>query len=350
MTSCLPLLRYTSILIPYVYRNLRVNGGLLDEVRVCLLPPLDDAETEVPNADAFRQRYPQQIQIIKPPLDRALMRKRGYWKHWMIAVWQCWFDLAAQEAVIVRIDDDVLFIEDGTVETLVEAVLFRTEYQIYSANVVNSNTIGFDRKDLLVTQGLLTQQQLTAMWHDGPDECRHSVLGAVEHYTLLTKLTGQDFLGDAGDVASYFANRTIPLERIQTLNTSALKDYHFDIFGLTDCPCKAPSGHRHKNHMTWDCSPKGYSRWTINFFAMLSRDMPKHKGELLNTLNEEPLFTVHLPEAKKLKSAIVGTGLVVHNAFRAQRHCSAFREPWLPYYRRLTDMYTATALGGDDRN
>lgn len=114
---------YVSILDCYLQRNLVRNGGLLDEVmwimhvnRTADIVYLHDLVDNVPEYTRH-EIYAQQEDALKPFRD-------GY-------------KLCKPNTYYVKIDDDVVFMEDNAIEAIIQRKIDHREYLIVSANVLN---------------------------------------------------------------------------------------------------------------------------------------------------------------------------------------------------------------------
>ena len=102
--------RYVTILMRYLERNLRVNGGVVDEVLLITHNRDDAVGAEGARAilDAAKARHP------------GVVRETPF----CAKPYGCAFDeiLTNPHAVYVKIDDDIIFIKDGSFEHLVYQV------------------------------------------------------------------------------------------------------------------------------------------------------------------------------------------------------------------------------------
>ena len=118
--------RYVSILWPYLERNLRVNGGIVDEV--LLITHQRDDEEGAAGARAILEaavtKYPGVVVAV--PFCRK--------------PYGCAFNeiLVDPNAVYTKIDDDIVFIKDGSFEHLVYQTLTNRDYTFFSGSVVNN--------------------------------------------------------------------------------------------------------------------------------------------------------------------------------------------------------------------
>ena len=102
--------RYMRILLPYLLRNLRQHGGIVDRIVMCMT-------TMVPQDRKYAATLTglPNVTLHEPPKDMLLMEQ---WLHF-------WNLLRTDaSAVYVKVDDDLLFIADGTIEWLIHEKLF----------------------------------------------------------------------------------------------------------------------------------------------------------------------------------------------------------------------------------
>ena len=111
--------RYVEVLWPYLARNLRVNGGVLDEV---LLACDGTCDASV-RAEAVAA-YPSFVRV-------ANVSHLPYTSVFSSI-------LTNDSALYIKLDDDIVFIKDGTFEHLAFNLLFNDDYAFYTANVVNN--------------------------------------------------------------------------------------------------------------------------------------------------------------------------------------------------------------------
>ena len=123
--------RYVSLLWRYLERNLRANMGIVDEVLLIT----KDRDGSVGSLGArrileqFTAQYPGVVREV-PFCPRA---------------YGCAFDeiMIDPHTVYIKIDDDIIFIKDGSFEHLVYQMLFNGgSYTLFSGSVVN-NPHGF---------------------------------------------------------------------------------------------------------------------------------------------------------------------------------------------------------------
>eukprot|EP00667_Euglena_gracilis_P009680 EG_transcript_9840 len=291
--------RYVKLLLPFLTRNLRRRGGLLDHVVVCLTTGDGDDRAYAAAAltgASFRR--------FEPPSDLPLMEQ---WLHF-------WNTLRTdRSAIYVKFDDDLVFVEDGAVEWLVYEKLRRPEFIVLSANVINHSQLPY----LHWRMGLLLGQ-FQYYGHVTPR------MAAVQHAAFLAAMEA----ADNGNV-SYAA---------------ALRRYHFGLWDQSVCLCDAPQlGAARLDHGLPFCNQRGHYRWSINMFIIEAADMVKPAQQ-----QDELFFSNYLPTiAGDRRTGVVGRAVAVHAMYHSQRAgISESREnkQWLARYQRLAERYCAAPL------
>lgn len=119
--------RYVSILVPYLERNLAVNGGVVDDVLLLVGAPGMDRDgpsvTTMDIINSLTSKYPGVMKAL--PMCKLK--------------WTCAYNayMTDKRTVYIKLDDDTVFIKDGTFEHLAYENLMSEDYLLYSANVVN---------------------------------------------------------------------------------------------------------------------------------------------------------------------------------------------------------------------
>lgn len=109
-------------------RNLKGNGGILDEV-------------------IFAVNTDDQDDLAY--LETLLTRQPEYSKHLPVGDYDArfwlgnWEAVSDRDAVYVKIDDDVVFVEDGTIESVVTRLVDNPHLFAVSANVVNNPALSW---------------------------------------------------------------------------------------------------------------------------------------------------------------------------------------------------------------
>ncbi len=109
-------------------RNLRENGGILDEVVFAINT---DDKDDLTYLDELLTTHPSYSKHV-PQGD--------YDSHWWFGNWEA---VSERDAVYVKIDDDVVFIEDDTISTIVKRLTNNPQYFAVSANVVNNPALSW---------------------------------------------------------------------------------------------------------------------------------------------------------------------------------------------------------------
>lgn len=114
---------YVSILDCYLQRNLVRNGGWLDEVMFIMhvnrtqdIVYLHDITDSVPEY-TLQEVYTEEEDVRKPFSEA--------------------YKLCKPDTLYVKIDDDVLFLEDNTIPSIIQRKIDHPEYLMVSANVLN---------------------------------------------------------------------------------------------------------------------------------------------------------------------------------------------------------------------
>jgi hypothetical protein len=118
--------RYVRLLWRYLERNLRVNMGVVDEVLLITKNRDDEA-----GANGARQVLTTAMETYPGIVKEVPFCPKAY---------GCAFDdiMTDPAAVYIKLDDDIIFIKDGSFEHLVYQTLFNKDYTFYSGSVVNN--------------------------------------------------------------------------------------------------------------------------------------------------------------------------------------------------------------------
>ncbi|KAL7747085.1 hypothetical protein RI367_007581 [Sorochytrium milnesiophthora] len=285
-----------SILNSYLERNLVSNGGLLHEVVFVTsgkTTPADEVYLEL-----ILAQHPQTY------------RKVSIVSHgWDFSSHYAWMD---PSRYYVKIDDDTVWIEDGTIEAMLEEKL-RDRYLFVSANVIN--------------HPLLSSYQ-------------HRMGMIVEYEPYRTDSTSQS---DSTIIKRPWRATGVPSDQVPN-------DWHGP-WWHGDCTwgswrCSAITHHnllhhaRHDNlsHYSYDVHDFHQddinARWSINFFILNSDDI---LGKVMGN-DDEQTIAVEMTKQTGRHSAAVGTNATVsHYAYFPQR-------PGLNAYTNVMDQYRDLAL------
>ena len=213
---------YVRILKCFLERNLRSAGGILDALWLIMFTK---KPSEIAMGEEWARQFPGEI-IAKRPIDtspadlgRAPLRNDT----------DAWERIVQDhpDHVFIRIDDDVLFVKDGTFERLVHHVLSRGSESIAVANTVNH------------CQFPALHQALGAWEPPGNQQAHYYgaswANGEMAHSQLVTF------------IERYWKDR--------------LAAYVFQEWDMNVCRCQ------HPQPLLGVCH-QGYYRWCINCFAI----------------------------------------------------------------------------------
>jgi hypothetical protein len=118
--------RYVRILWPYIERNLLANQGVVGEVLLITFSR-DSGDGEKEARDILEDavaKYPGVVKEVP----------------FCPAPYGCAFDKIMNEPdrVYIKLDDDIIFIKDGSFEHLALQVMTNKEYTFYTGSVVNN--------------------------------------------------------------------------------------------------------------------------------------------------------------------------------------------------------------------
>lgn len=120
---------YVSILDCYLQRNLVRNGGWLDEVMWVMRT---NKTSDIVYLDELTDRVPEYSQhhVFDEEQDEIKPPRKAY-------------KLCHPNTLYVKIDDDVLFMEDHAISKIIQRKIDNPNYLIVSANVVNQPTFSW---------------------------------------------------------------------------------------------------------------------------------------------------------------------------------------------------------------
>ncbi|ETR98228.1 hypothetical protein M419DRAFT_51868, partial [Trichoderma reesei RUT C-30] len=315
---------FVSILNHYLKRNLKENGGLLDEVIFAVKTDNRDDIGYVQELVASTPAYSQQTITTE--------QGKYNWSHWTGS----WSVVSEPESIYIKIDDDVIFFDDCTIPALVKRLLEDQQYFAVSANVVNGGAISGvhyhmgvyepywpevkcpPQDSTTTTTGSGSSKKST--WRlselpeyqgpiDGPPGFRidGSTPAPYQGHRWLHVSTSQ---GKAFD-PSLFPCSTLGLtvRGPNTTNWAAAAQAHYSL--LHHLETSNTSQYRFG---IWDFM---YERCSINFIAIRGRDIldafPFPIGD------DEEFLTRVRPKELGRRVVVDGAGLVAHFAFTEQR-------------------------------
>jgi hypothetical protein len=314
--------RYVRILWPYLKRNLRRNGGVIDHLLL-----LQANQTWYEGA------------VIKSSWDdgnRDLLAEMAAYDPEHIKYepfcegrFGCAYDevLTNKSQVYVKLDDDIVFVKDGSFEHLVLETVANDEYTFYLGNVVNNPH--------------------SAAVH----RFTGSYPGSSYHWSKLGR-TSPPFY-ESGRAPVWYYGLTIYEDMgapeheafVYNVAMNKLQVYAFDIWNMNGCRCA-------EKQDGFDlCDERGYYRWDPNAISWLYAKSSKFPHRLPNY--EIPFVTAGWASSiAPNRAGMVGESLFVHAASPGQRQSSygwgGSEKVLLPFWRELAAQYTSgsNAFGG----
>lgn len=283
---------YVRILWPYLRRNVRSRGGVLSQLWVVVFTH-DQADRAIAATWASECT---EVRIIEPDNHNRCGRNDS----------DVWNRLVQghRDAIFVRVDDDTVFVKDGTIEALVDHVLTEGPRSLAVANVVN-------------------HCQMPAL---------HQALGAWRAPAGVEPFHYYGSSWTRGELA------VAQLEAfLHNYHADALSRYSFAQWDLNACRCT-------RKQFMLDICHRGYYRWCINFFAVSGALLD---GKRLHAPDgrEESWISAYLPHDEEVphdsdqnvlgsaarsttnrpvRAVVLGESLVVHFAYGSQRECPSW--------------------------
>ncbi|KAI9804742.1 MAG: hypothetical protein M1825_001110 [Sarcosagium campestre] len=303
--------RFVSILDCYLKRNLAVNGGILDEVQ-------------------FIRRTQDKEDLAY--LDELLASSSSYGLANVTDVERIedyastWDNLQLdKETIYIKIDDDVIFIEDNTLESMVKVRVEHPEYLAVSANSINNPALSWVHWHLGAIRPYLPEMK-------PPDESRADDLDWNRRKSWraseLPTWQGPDdhFIDFKSDFPAPFnGHRWLPLRKTTNDDNTPVNVDTYDKAGpgwnfWTIAAQELYSFlenlendelYRYKFDV-WDYK---YDRLSINLIAIMGKDVIANRPF---PSDDEQYLTVELPKILGRHSVVAGQGTSVHYSFRAQ--------------------------------
>lgn len=274
--------RYVSMLWQYLERNLRSHHGIVD--KVVLVTKSRDQNQE---GAAGSKRIVQAAKAKYPDVVTEYEMCPDYYG--------CAFDqfLTDSNTVYVKIDDDIIFIKDGSIEALVWQVLFNEEYSLFSGSVVNNP------HSYAVHKMVGAMPPVLYHWRDAspsqPPFVPRNGSGLFYY--------GKNMFDSAGSRAheSFIYNAA----------AGRLDVYAYDVWNMNQCRCG-------KAQVALDMCSKGFYRWNVNVFAYLRNKTRLFERKM--PAFDEPVISMSWPAViPPHRVGMVGESLFVHYQVRGRR-------------------------------
>ncbi|MDR3414460.1 MAG: hypothetical protein P4L87_26440, partial [Formivibrio sp.] len=200
----------------------------------------------------------------------------------------CAFDqfMTDNNTVYVKLDDDIIFIKDGSIEHLVLAVLTNKDYSFYSGSVVNNP------HSYAVHQFIGAHPPVTYHWQHwsprSPPYVPYNVSGAFYY--------GKNMYDSAGSSAHEAF--------IYNVASNRLDVYGYGIWNQNECLCG-------KGQIGLYLCKDGFYRWNINVFAYLREGTLAYKNKIPGF--DEPAIGMGWPKVMPPnRVGMLGEALFVH--------------------------------------
>ena len=250
-----------SILLKYLEKNLKSNGGILDKI-------------------VFAVRT-DKIEDIRY-LDKYLKNKsKNEYKRFKIRVNQKYSEAYKHlddNDLVFKIDDDVVFISNGTFERMVEEYL-KNDLLILSANVVNHPILTYIHTKIGAILPFIEIKNYTYSKTENSKEFHDIITEKKKNSYMLNHQVG------AISHESFFAH----------YKNKNLKVYDFGL---------------------WDFHKFNYSRWSINF--ILFRGKYINKIHLSKLGSDEHIISIEIPKEHNKHAYALGSAIVSHFSYMKQ--------------------------------
>eukprot|EP00884_Botryococcus_braunii_P021796 jgi/Botrbrau1/82/Bobra.0022s0072.1 len=303
------------ILNSYLERNLVSAGGILHEVLLYLnTKTAEDIE------------FFKKIMACHPNVYSYTVTSEPN----MLTVYRS----LPRDRLFVKIDDDIVYIHEGTLEALVAAKLQRSELAVVSANVVNHPILSFVHSHLGALMPFAPAVQTREWCPPGHpfDNCTREGLrlppckAADCEWALIRGPDGAPAPLDnltvswIGERGCYWTDWRCAA----VAHNSFLRRWEEGSLATFDFP-------------SWDFSfPDFTAQWSINFFAFNSSFVPGPPPTNATEHSDEVILGIFEPLRQRRHCAAVGETLVVHFGYYPQN-------AWLELYTNLLQKYAHVA-------
>ena len=259
-----------SILFRYLDRNLKINGGILDKIVI-----------------AVRTNKEQDLSYLESYLKANKNSKCCYeTEHFPANVsYKILYKGLHDDDLVFKIDDDVVFISNGTFEKMLDEYLTKNHF-ILSANVVNHPQLSYAHARLRAILPFYEVKQF--VWEKSANSSE--------------EIDGTIAMGaDYGPMSEWWRNPRCAAIAHESLlyhaSNNNLNVYDFRI---------------------WDFNTVEYHRWSINFIVMWGRYLNKLYLSYPDMKSDEVTLTVLIPKQMKKHSIALGSALVAHFSYWSQ--------------------------------
>ncbi|KAI9683414.1 MAG: hypothetical protein M1829_005486 [Trizodia sp. TS-e1964] len=293
-----------SILDCYLQKNLKRNGGPLDEVQF-LQKTLDEEDIKyldelVSKTDGYTKV------LLKGEIDYHALHFSNAYEH------------LQRNTIYVKIDDDVVFIQDNAIANIVKLKSEHPEYLLVSANVVNSPLLSWVHYHLGVVHPFLPELV------QPPNLDQETKTWEISNLPIWTG--PDDYKMDIETPPPYMGHRWLPLKPGSNTDNTPIAESQYEPFGR-GLYMWAMAAQEHYSLFqnlekdrelkmyafpTWETN---YDRLSINFISFSGDDIldngPVPEGD-------EEYLTQVLPKKLGRHVAVAGNAVVAHFSFGPQ--------------------------------
>jgi hypothetical protein len=256
----------SSILLRYLERNLKINGGVLDKI---VFAVKTNKKTDLEYLDSIMKQnksYYQKVVFGSNHKFREI------------------YENMQDNDLIFKIDDDIVFISDGTFENMLQEYL-TNNLLFLSANVINHPLLSHVHARLMAILPFYEKSNFTwARMKNGTDldtsECKFGNYDPFSQWWHNAKC--------AAIVHESFHEH---------IENNELNVYDFN---------------------KWDFHQMGYNRWSINFVLMRGKYANKMKIMFPSIDDDEVVLSKELPNRYGQHCFSLGSAIVVHFSYFKQ--------------------------------
>lgn len=293
--------KYAEILKPYLLRETNLYGGVADEIWLSMsTSSTEDYALGV----KWSQSYPDTIKLLCSHKEQGCREGRHDAEVWEELL------QPHRDTLFVRIDDDVVFVEQGAVTHLVAHKLFHDNASFRLHGIAIGNVVNHCQLPHL-----------------------HEAIGALE-------LPASESFGyyDASWTNAKLAHAQ-HLSFLTHYNADTLHKYHYPTWDMNACACDGLQ--------PWlDVCNSGWYRWCMNFFVVSGHSIQNETIAVFPDKREESWISAHVPKKYGVHSESVGRALAVHFSYGMQRRkdgMSSSEDLFLRIYKNISRV-AATKL------
>ena len=281
---------FTEILFRYLDSNLKINGGILD--KIVILMHLMDTKVNTNIESDFLKSY---LSIHREGYELVEFNEGLRYKGL--------YSVLPDDDLIFKIDDDIVFIANGTFENMVDEYL-KNDHLILSANVINHHTFSRQHAKMDLMKPFIINSNFTLLFQNNgsrtdTDKCKDDFrnwkkfpyCGAIAHESFLYNVYKNDF---------------------------NLSQYNFSLF---------------------DINKDGYHAWRINFILFRGKIVNKMAYLYPNETSDEYIITKLITKHHNRHSCAFGSTVVSHFSYSAGQYEYLRETNILEKYKKLSYDY-----------